>query len=94
VVFGTSVTLETAFLDIRVRSVGTSNYPVLGKALRVLGHAELFEPVRNLLHRGPRPNYRRLTGPSDGRDRELIRQAPASYAGGQHRPRQIALAAR
>ena len=26
---------------------------VLGKALRVLGHAELFEPVRNLLHCGP-----------------------------------------
>ena len=26
---------------------------VLGKALRVLGHTELFEPVRNLLHRGP-----------------------------------------
>ena len=26
---------------------------VLGKALRVLGHAERFEPVRNLLHRGP-----------------------------------------
>ena len=24
-----------------------------GKALRVLGHAELFEPLRNLLHRGP-----------------------------------------
>ena len=24
---------------------------VLSKALRVLGHAELFEPVRNLLHR-------------------------------------------
>ena len=24
---------------------------VLGKTLRVLGHAELFEPVRNLLHR-------------------------------------------
>src|SRR4029077_10544942 len=24
----------------------------LDKALRVLGHAELFEPVRNLLHRG------------------------------------------
>ena len=24
---------------------------VLGKALRVLGHAEFFEPVRNLLHR-------------------------------------------
>jgi hypothetical protein len=25
----------------------------LGKALRILGHAELFEPVRNLRHRGP-----------------------------------------
>ena len=27
---------------------------VVDKAFRVLGHAELFEPVRNLLHRGPR----------------------------------------
>jgi hypothetical protein len=27
--------------------------PILGKALRVLGHAERCEPVRNLLHRGP-----------------------------------------
>ena len=27
---------------------------VLGKALRVLGHAELIEPVCNLLHRGGR----------------------------------------
>ena len=27
--------------------------PILGKTLRVLGHAERFEPVRNLLHRGP-----------------------------------------
>ena len=26
---------------------------VFGKALRVLGHAELFEPVRHLLHCGP-----------------------------------------
>ena len=26
--------------------------PVLGKALRILGHAELFEPVRNFLHCG------------------------------------------
>ena len=26
--------------------------PIFGKTLRVLGHAELFEPVRNLLHRG------------------------------------------
>jgi hypothetical protein len=25
---------------------------VLGKTLRVLGHAELIEPVRNLFHRG------------------------------------------
>ena len=27
---------------------------VLGKTLRVLGHAELFEPVRNSLHGGHR----------------------------------------
>ncbi len=27
--------------------------PILGKGLRVLGHAELFEPIRHLLHRGP-----------------------------------------
>ena len=27
-------------------------YSVLGKALSVLGHPELCEPVRNLLHRG------------------------------------------
>jgi hypothetical protein len=26
--------------------------PVFSKALGVLGHAELFEPVSNLLHRG------------------------------------------
>jgi hypothetical protein len=28
---------------------------VLSKTLGVLGHAELFEPVRNLLHGGPLP---------------------------------------
>jgi hypothetical protein len=32
---------------------------VLGKTLRVLGHAELFEPVRNLLHCGA-PSQRTL----------------------------------
>ena len=31
---------------------------VLGKALRVLGHAELFEPIRNPLHGRPVPIYR------------------------------------
>ena len=30
---------------------------IFGKALRVLGHAELFEPIANLLHRLP-PLYR------------------------------------
>jgi len=29
-----------------------NTYAVFGKALRILGHAECFEPVRNLLHRG------------------------------------------
>ena len=50
--------------------------PVLGKALRVLGHAELFEPVRNLLHcvAALRRTLRRYcTMISDRRsDRELI----------------------
>ena len=27
---------------------------VLGKAFRILGHSELFEPIRKLLHRRPR----------------------------------------
>ena len=31
--------------------------PVLCKTLRVLGHAEFFKPVRNLLHRGPHPGF-------------------------------------
>ena len=31
--------------------------PVLGKPLSVLGHAECFEPVSNLLHRGPHPGF-------------------------------------
>ena len=37
---------------------------VLGKALRVLGHAELFEPVRNLLHCGPSSGGLFLAGQS------------------------------
>jgi hypothetical protein len=35
----------------QVRENGHVNV-VLGKPLRVLGHAELIEPIRNLLHRG------------------------------------------
>jgi hypothetical protein len=33
---------------------------VIGKGFRVLGHAELFEPVRNLLHLQLRMNGSRL----------------------------------
>jgi hypothetical protein len=32
---------------------------ILGKALSVLPETELFEPVRNQLHRGPRRAYLR-----------------------------------
>jgi len=39
---------------------------VLGKALNVLLHTELFEPVRNLLHRGPAENIS-LASTSAGR---------------------------
>jgi hypothetical protein len=43
---------------------------VLGKTLRVLGHAELFEPVRYLLHRWPSRADYRLTGFLDLGDRQ------------------------
>jgi hypothetical protein len=32
--------------------------PILGKALGVPGHAELIEPICNLLHRGHSREYR------------------------------------
>jgi hypothetical protein len=35
--------------------------PVVDKTLGILGHAELFEPVRNLLHRGPLADLSSLT---------------------------------
>jgi hypothetical protein len=34
---------------------------VFSKAIRVLGHVELFEPIRNLLHRGGLPSEPVLT---------------------------------
>ena len=39
-------------LEVLIGQVGEDGKVnvVLGKALRVLGHAEFFEPVRNLLH--------------------------------------------
>src|SRR5262249_5813959 len=40
-----------------------NSYPVLGKTLGILGHAELFEPVRNLLHHGP-PRCAIRSGPT------------------------------
>ena len=49
----------------------------LGKALRVLGHAERLEPVHNLRHRGPSSRiYRGLTALLDQGDREFSRQFP------------------
>ena len=38
----------------QIRKDGKIN-PVFSKALRVLGHAEFFEPLRYLLHRGSVP---------------------------------------
>jgi hypothetical protein len=40
------------FLEVLIRQVTEDRNidPILGKTLRVLGHSELFEPVRNLLH--------------------------------------------
>jgi hypothetical protein len=50
---------------------------VLGKALGILGQAELFEPVRDLLHRDPSQRiYRGLAARVDEGDREFIRKTP------------------
>ena len=38
---------------IRQMTEGRETNSVFGKTLGVLGHAELFEPIRNLLHRWP-----------------------------------------
>ena len=34
---------------------------ILGKTFRVNGHAKLFEPIRNLLHRRPRADFTATT---------------------------------
>src|SRR5579871_2880273 len=48
---------------------------ILGKTLSVLPETELFQPVRNLLHRGPFSwIYRGPTAPLDQVDSEFMRQ--------------------
>jgi hypothetical protein len=54
--------------------------PVFGKALSVLGHAELFEPVRNLLHGGPPTVPSWHDGVFDHRNRESIPIYPRYHA--------------
>jgi hypothetical protein len=43
---------DTNVLEVLIGQMGqrSSTNPILGKALGVLGHAELFEPVRDPLH--------------------------------------------
>jgi hypothetical protein len=50
---------DAEFLKILIRQIGENAEvdPVLGKTLSVLPKSELFEPVRNLLHRGPRCEF-------------------------------------
>src|SRR5215831_3620756 len=51
---------DTDVLEVLISQMRESRDtdPVFGKALRILGHAELFEPVCNLLHRGtPSKDY-------------------------------------
>jgi hypothetical protein len=45
---------DAHFLQVLIGQIGKNREinTVFGKALRVLGHAEFFEPVRNLLHCG------------------------------------------
>ncbi len=46
---------DTKLLEVVIGQVANNRgvNVALGKALRVLGHAERFYPIRNLLHRGP-----------------------------------------
>ena len=46
---------DADFLQVLIGQVGEDGEinAVFSKTLRILGHAELFEPVRNRLHRGP-----------------------------------------
>src|SRR5580704_15370214 len=58
----------------KMREYGNINL-ILGKPLSVLPETELFQPVRNLLHRGPfSPVYRGPTTPLDQVDREFMRK--------------------
>ena len=61
---------------------------VFSKALRVLGHAELFEPVRDLLHCGapshsPSGEHIRLRGCRPFRLRSVLRAGMARIALGE-----------
>jgi hypothetical protein len=60
-----AVALDTNVFKVligQIRKNGPIN-PVISKRLRVLGHAEFFEPIRNLLHRGGVPTMTGLLAP-------------------------------
>jgi hypothetical protein len=46
---------DSDVLEVLIRQIGENAEvnPILGKTLRVLGHAELIEPVCNRLHHSP-----------------------------------------
>ena len=61
--------------EMLVGQVGENGHinVVLGEPLRVLGHAELFEPVGNLLHRSPPPDF--ALSALDRQDRKFTTRA-------------------
>jgi len=60
---------HTEFFQVLIRQVAKNREinSVFNKALNVLGHAELFEPVPNLLHHCSPGRHRGLTEPSGPR---------------------------
>ena len=50
---------DAEFLQVLIRQLrqNTEVDRVIGKTLGVLGHAELFEPVSDLLHRRPQADF-------------------------------------
>ena len=54
---------------------------IFDKAIGVLGHVELFEPVRNLLHRGNQRSARGLSKADEKHDREGAEQGNVVLVG-------------
>ena len=70
---------DSDILEVLIRQIGENAEvnPILGKALRVLGHAEFFKPLRNLRQCGTPPTHFAVLAGKDIR-RTLRRELTAA----------------